>query len=112
LALIQYSIRADKRYNLNNAQAITTVRRSRPLSIQTAKQQKFIHRFKDHLLRKQAVYPMIISTTSFNSEEAKLYLEPSNLSTILSNQRTYLRGIEHRLYRNVPKVRERHLFVC
>ncbi|KAI8608033.1 hypothetical protein BC830DRAFT_1157063 [Chytriomyces sp. MP71] len=48
------------------SEAIQLVRSRRPRSIQTPKQQLFIHQFKDYLLMLHAIYPMTISQPFFN----------------------------------------------
>ncbi|KAI9339699.1 hypothetical protein BDR26DRAFT_862145 [Obelidium mucronatum] len=47
-------------------EAIRFVRHARPKSVQTAKQQAFVHQFKDYLITLNAIYPITISRPFFS----------------------------------------------
>ncbi|KAJ1548771.1 Protein tyrosine phosphatase domain-containing protein 1 [Cladochytrium tenue] len=83
-------------------EAIDLIRSRRPLSIQTAKQQRFVHQFQEYLVQLQTVFP--VPHTLYPSPDAWLSVVPATLASILDNQRLFLAGEELRVLRNVPKV--------
>ncbi|KAJ3176170.1 Protein tyrosine phosphatase domain-containing protein 1 [Irineochytrium annulatum] len=82
--------------------AITLVRSKRPLSIQNAKQQKFVHQFKEYLFNLTAVFPNVLPTGSKAPDTSSISHRVS-FQSILHNQHVYCRGEELRKLRHIPK---------
>ncbi|KAJ3067386.1 Protein tyrosine phosphatase domain-containing protein 1 [Podochytrium sp. JEL0797] len=120
--------------HMTPTEAIKCVRDARPRSVQTAKQQSFVHQFKDYLISLTAIFPMTISrpfvsvpkdpasrssedqeiachqiqqlpaTTKADMKSVNVVVKPISFRETMENQRLFLHGMELRTLWNVPKI--------